>query len=119
VGRHDRAALRAGPNTKGTRTAIESVDESAKYSWVKAPRWRGHAMEVGPLARYILGYAHAKQGNPHGARIKEQIDAALQSVNQDMPKPWAARDDARREAAAADHDRPHARARSKRSTAPR
>ena len=40
-----------GPNTKGTKTNIESLDEGAKYSWIKAPRWRGHAMEVGPLAR--------------------------------------------------------------------
>ena len=38
-----------GPNTKGTRTNIQAIDESAKYSWIKAPRWRGHAMEVGPL----------------------------------------------------------------------
>jgi hydrogenase large subunit len=40
----------------------EQVDESAKYSWIKSPRWRGHAMEVGPLSRYILGYAHASSG---------------------------------------------------------
>ncbi|TAD89171.1 MAG: nickel-dependent hydrogenase large subunit [Alphaproteobacteria bacterium] len=46
-----------GPNAKGTRTHIEALDESAKYSWVKAPRWKGHACEVGPLARYIVGYA--------------------------------------------------------------
>jgi hydrogenase large subunit len=39
-------------NAKGTRTAIENVDEAAKYSWVKSPRWKGHAMEVGPLARW-------------------------------------------------------------------
>ncbi len=75
-----------GANTKGTRTAIESVDESAKYSWVKAPRWRGHAMEVGPLARYILGYAHARQGNPHCQRVMEQLDSSLRAVNRDLPK---------------------------------
>jgi len=27
-----------------------------KYSWVKAPRYRGRPMEVGPLARMIVGY---------------------------------------------------------------
>jgi hydrogenase large subunit len=43
-----------GPNTKGTRTRIEAIDENAKYSWIKAPRWNGHAVEVGPLARYII-----------------------------------------------------------------
>jgi len=42
---------------KGSKTKIEAVDESAKYSWVKSPRWKGNAMEVGPLARYVIGYA--------------------------------------------------------------
>jgi hydrogenase large subunit len=60
-----------GRNFKGSRTRIEQLDESAKYSWLKAPRWRGHAMEVGPLARYIIGYA---QKNPE---FKEPVDAVL------------------------------------------
>lgn len=46
-----------GPQTIGTRTNIKQLDEAAKYSWIKAPRWRGNAMEVGPLARYVVGYA--------------------------------------------------------------
>ena len=75
-----------GAKTKGTRTNIEEVDESAKYSWVKSPRWRGHAMEVGPLARYILGYAHALKGNPHCQRVKEQLEGSLRAVNLDLPK---------------------------------
>ena len=40
-----------GPNAKGDKKRIEQLDEGAKYSFVKAPRWKGHAMEVGPLAR--------------------------------------------------------------------
>jgi hydrogenase large subunit len=60
-----------GPNTKGSRTRIEAIDESAKYSWIKAPRWRGHAMEVGPLARYVIGYA---RGIPE---FKEPVDKVL------------------------------------------
>ena len=60
-----------GPNTKGTRTRIEEIDENAKYSWIKAPRWRGHAMEVGPLARYVIGYA---KGIPE---FKEPVDKVL------------------------------------------
>jgi len=66
-----------GPNAKGTSTRIEAVDEGAKYSWIKAPRWRGHAMEVGPLARYIIGYA---QGN---AEFKEPVDKVLKDL--DLP----------------------------------
>jgi hydrogenase large subunit len=60
-----------GPNAKGTRTAIEAVDESAKYSFIKAPRWKGNAVEVGPLARWVIGYA---QGKPE---FKEPADKLL------------------------------------------
>jgi hydrogenase large subunit len=64
-----------GPGTKGTRTNIENLDESAKYSWVKSPRWKGHPVEVGPLARYIVAYA---RGNKE---IKEQVDGALKALD--------------------------------------
>jgi hydrogenase large subunit len=60
-----------GPNAKGTSTRIEAVDEGAKYSWIKAPRWRGHAMEVGPLARWVIGYAQNKP------EFKEPVDKVL------------------------------------------
>ena len=60
-----------GPNSKGTRTNIQELDEAGKYSWIKAPRWRGHAMEVGPLARWIIGYA---QGKP---QFKDPVDKLL------------------------------------------
>jgi len=58
-------------NAKGTKTRIEAVDESAKYSWVKAPRWNGHAMEVGPLARFVIGYVKGQDD------IKGPVDAVL------------------------------------------
>jgi hydrogenase large subunit len=64
-----------GPNTKGTRTRIEAIDENAKYSWIKAPRWNGHAVEVGPLARYIIGYA---QNNPE---FKEPVEQVLKTLD--------------------------------------
>ncbi len=64
-----------GPKSKGTKTNIESIDEGAKYSWIKAPRWRGNAMEVGPLARYIIGYA---QKNPE---FKEPVEMVLKTLN--------------------------------------
>ena len=75
-----------GDKTKGTRTDIKEIDESAKYSWVKSPRWRGHAMEVGPLSRYILGYAHAQQGNQNCLRVKEQIESSASIINSIFPK---------------------------------
>ena len=64
-----------GPKTKGTRTNIENVDEGAKYSWVKSPRWKGNPMEVGPLARYIVGYA---RGNKE---MTEQVTMVLKTLD--------------------------------------
>ena len=75
-----------GKNTKGTKTNIQEIDESAKYSWIKAPRWRGHAVEVGPLPRYILAYAHALKGNKYAQRPKEQLEFAAMMVNSGVPK---------------------------------
>ena len=60
---------------KGSRTNIENVDESAKYSWVKSPRWKGHPVEVGPLARYIVGYARGNE------EIKAQVDHVLKTLD--------------------------------------
>ncbi len=60
-----------GPNARGTKTNIEALDEAAKYSFIKSPRWKGHAVEVGPLARYIIGYAQGK------AEFKDPADKLL------------------------------------------
>lgn len=46
-----------GPDTKGDATYIKELDENAPYSWIKTPLWRGHQMEVGPLARVLIAYA--------------------------------------------------------------
>jgi hydrogenase large subunit len=63
-----------GPNTKGTKTNIEALDENAKYSFLKAPRWRGNAMEVGPLARYVVAYARGDE------EVKDQVDGLLRDL---------------------------------------
>ena len=39
----------------------EHLDVAKGYSWLKAPRWRGKAVEVGPLARVLTLYAHGHQ----------------------------------------------------------
>ncbi len=67
--------FKLGANTKGTRTNIQEIDESAKYSWIKAPRWKGHAMEVGPLARYVVGYAKGDK------EITEQLSFVLKTLD--------------------------------------
>ena len=60
-----------GKKAKGTPTDIQELDEEGKYSFIKAPRWKGHAMEVGPLARWIVGYALKKP------EFKEPVDNLL------------------------------------------
>jgi len=42
-----------------------------KYSWIKSPRYDGQPMEVGPLARMVVGYAKGD------ARIKKYVDNFL------------------------------------------
>jgi len=64
-----------GKGTKGSRTKIENIDESAKYSWVKSPRFKGQPMEVGPLARYVMYYA---MGIPE---FKEPVDKVLRTLD--------------------------------------
>lgn len=69
------AKYELGPKAKGTKTRIDEIDEAAKYSWIKAPRWKGHAMEVGPLSRMVIGYVQNKP------EFKEPIDAALKQLD--------------------------------------
>ncbi len=68
-----------GKNFKGSKTRIESLDEEGKYSWIKSPRWRGHAMEVGPLARYVIGYVQGR------AEFKEPVDKLLKDLGLPLP----------------------------------
>jgi hydrogenase large subunit len=44
-------------NYTGPKPPYEQLDVNGKYSWLKTPRWKGHAMEVGPLARMLVAFA--------------------------------------------------------------
>ncbi len=48
------------PDYTGPQPPYAQLDEKATYSFVKAPRWKGHAMEVGPLARLLVGFASGR-----------------------------------------------------------
>ncbi len=48
-------------NYTGPPPPYQNLDTSASYSWLKSPRWKGHAMEVGPLARVLMLYAHGHE----------------------------------------------------------
>ncbi|MBC6490820.1 nickel-dependent hydrogenase large subunit [Flavihumibacter stibioxidans] len=45
----------------GPKPPFDYLDTTQKYSYLKTPRWNGHAMEVGPLARVLVGYARGRQ----------------------------------------------------------
>lgn len=54
---------------------VAAPDKKGAYSWLKAPRYKGSVVEVGPLARYLVGY-HA--GN---AAIKDGVDGLLKALD--------------------------------------
>jgi [NiFe] hydrogenase large subunit len=56
----------AVPNTK---------DKDGKYSWIKAPRYDGKVMEVGPLAQCLVSYVGGNK------EIKETVDMVLKKLN--------------------------------------
>jgi hydrogenase large subunit len=58
-------------NYSGPKPPYQHLDTSASYSWLKSPRWKGHAMEVGPLARVLMLYASGHEPT------KELADKAL------------------------------------------
>jgi len=63
------------PKYTGPKPPYEFLEVDKKYSWLKAPRYNGKPMEVGPLARLIVGYA---SGQPE---IKAAIDGVLKALN--------------------------------------
>jgi Ni,Fe-hydrogenase I large subunit len=49
------------PAYSGPRPPYEFLDTDKKYSWLKAPRYQGLPMEVGPLARVLVAYASGRK----------------------------------------------------------
>jgi hydrogenase large subunit len=48
-------------NYTGPKPPYQHLDVEQSYSWLKSPRWKGHAMEVGPLARVLMLYARGHE----------------------------------------------------------
>ncbi len=62
---------------EGKTQAVDTFpgyDVNAKYSWAKAPRYDGKAVEVGPLARMLVAYLRGV------APVKSIVDAALTAL---------------------------------------
>jgi Ni,Fe-hydrogenase I large subunit len=60
----------SGPPTPWTYLQGEK-----KYSWMKAPRYDGKPMEVGPLARMLVAYAAGH------SEVREMVKAVLDTLN--------------------------------------
>ena len=61
-------------NYTGPKPPYEHLNVEEKYSYLKTPRWRGNAMEVGPLARMVIGYARGRED------YREVVDRALSQL---------------------------------------
>lgn len=61
----------------GPEAPYEYLDTEGSYSWMKSPRWRGKAVEVGPLARVLMLYAKGH------AQTRELVDSTLRTL--DLP----------------------------------
>jgi hydrogenase large subunit len=61
-------------NYTGPAPPYQWLDTANKYSWLKAPRYDGQVMEVGPLARALVAYA---AGVPD---VKRAVDATLKKL---------------------------------------
>jgi hydrogenase large subunit len=62
-------------NYTGPKPPFANLDTSKEYSYIKTPRWKGNAMEVGPLARVLVGYARGRE------EFKAVVDKALTDLN--------------------------------------
>jgi Ni,Fe-hydrogenase I large subunit len=63
------------PKYTGPKPPYEFLNVEEKYSWLKAPRYDDHVMEVGPLSRTLVAYA---SGQPE---VKAAVDGVLAKLN--------------------------------------
>jgi hydrogenase large subunit len=62
-------------NYDGPEPPYQHLDVEKSYSWLKSPRWKGNAMEVGPLARVLMLYASGH------AQTRELVDYTLRTLD--------------------------------------
>lgn len=63
------------PNFTGPQPPYDYLDVANKYSWLKAPRYNGQPMEVGPLARMVVAYAAGH------TRVREEVHRVLSALD--------------------------------------
>jgi [NiFe] hydrogenase large subunit len=62
------------PSAGQTDPKYSAYDTADRYSWLKAPRYDGNAMEVGPLARVLIAYGKNASG------VKTLVDSVLTEI---------------------------------------
>ena len=68
-------------NYSGPAPPYANLDTAASYSWLKSPRWKGHAMETGPLARVLMMYASGHEPTKDLAnKTLAQLDLPLEAM---------------------------------------
>ena len=63
------------PKYTGPIPPYATLSDQKKYTWMKAPRYDGHPMQVGPLARMLVAY-----GSGH-AEVKAMVGETLAKLN--------------------------------------
>ena len=63
------------PFSGETKPQHGKYDTDGKYSWFKAPRYKGAPCEVGPLARVLVAYARGKK------EIQDVVNSVLTKLN--------------------------------------
>ena len=65
----------------GPKPPYDHLDPQGSYSWLKSPRWNGHVMEVGPLARVLMLYASGHEPTRELAgKALAQLDLPLAAL---------------------------------------
>ncbi|HSM36380.1 MAG TPA: nickel-dependent hydrogenase large subunit [Longimicrobiales bacterium] len=63
------------PRYTGPEPPWTFLQDHEKYTWMKAPRYDGRPMEVGPLARMLVAYASGHED------VREMVDGTLAALD--------------------------------------
>jgi hydrogenase large subunit len=69
------------PWEEETVPRLAALDPAKKYSWVKAPRFQGRPMQVGPLAEVLVAYASGHEPTKRWADASLATASKIAGVN--------------------------------------
>ena len=75
----------------GPQPPYANLDGSGSYSWIKSPRWKGNAMEMGPLSRVLMMYARGHEPtvdltNRSLAQLGLPLDAMYSTMGRNLAR---------------------------------